>query len=213
MRTLRFTPLLAGLVLMSLAIRLTAQESSEAVAARRETESNLKALSARVEELEASNHSLRVRLDDMRREVQQLREEMRKLADQSGTQEQLRKLADSVKEVDSKRRADNEKVLNELSKLARQMAETPVAPPPAPRATPSPGGGEIRPPHPPSGDKGSEKGIEYVIKSGDTLSGIVTACRGQNLKVTQKLLMEANPDVNWNRLKVGQKIFIPLPNS
>ena len=56
-----------------------------------------------------------------------------------------------------------------------------------------------------------EKGIEYVIKSNDTLSGIVTACRARELKVTQKLMREANPDVNWDRLRVGQKIFIPIP--
>jgi LysM repeat protein len=29
--------------------------------------------------------------------------------------------------------------------------------------------------------------------------------------VTQKQMMDANPGVNWNRLRIGQKIFIPAP--
>ncbi|HAM71777.1 MAG TPA: hypothetical protein DCM86_09055 [Verrucomicrobiales bacterium] len=216
MRTLRCITLFSLLALFP-APALPAQESSEAAASRQLLESNMKALNARIEDLEASNHSLRLRVDDLRRELQQVREETRKLADQSAVQEQIRRLADSVKDVDSKRRADNEKVLAELGKLARQVAETPVAPPPVPRVTPAvndkPAGGEPRT-KVPSGERAqtSEKGIEYVIKSGDTLSGIVTACRAQSLKVSQKTLTEANPEVNWNRLRVGQKIFIPLGN-
>ena len=61
----------------------------------------MKALVARVEDLEASNHSLRSRLDDMRRELQQIREETRKLGDQTPVQEQIRRLAESIKDVDA----------------------------------------------------------------------------------------------------------------
>ncbi|HUG13059.1 MAG TPA: LysM domain-containing protein [Opitutaceae bacterium] len=44
----------------------------------------------------------------------------------------------------------------------------------------------------------------YVVKSGDT--GVKIA-RDNNVSLTA--LMAANPDVNWNRLSVGQKISIP----
>lgn len=44
----------------------------------------------------------------------------------------------------------------------------------------------------------------YIVKSGDT--GVRIA-RDNN--VTLPALMGANPDVDWNRLKVGQKIRIP----
>jgi LysM repeat protein len=44
----------------------------------------------------------------------------------------------------------------------------------------------------------------YVVKSGDT--GVKIA-RDNNVSLTA--LMAANPDVNWNRLNVGQKINIP----
>lgn len=196
-------------------------ESSEAIAIRQQLQQNMITLNARVEELEASNQSLRAKVDDLRRELQQVREEARKLGDRSSIQEQIRKLADSVKEVDAKRRADNEKVLGELAKLGKQISDTPVAPPPSrpiPVSNPrgdstSSGGDKTSRPTSDKVDKGVERGIEYVIKSGDTLSGIVLACRAKEIKVTQRGLKEANPDIaNWDRLRTGQKIFIPVPN-
>ena len=44
----------------------------------------------------------------------------------------------------------------------------------------------------------------YIVKSGDT--GVKIA-RDNNVTLTA--LMGANPDVDWNRLKVGQKIKLP----
>lgn len=45
---------------------------------------------------------------------------------------------------------------------------------------------------------------EYVVKSGDTGSKIAAA---NGVKLAD--LMAVNPDVNWNRLRVGQKIKLP----
>jgi LysM repeat protein len=39
----------------------------------------------------------------------------------------------------------------------------------------------------------------------------VAALQKQGLKVTQKQIMDANPGVNWSKLRIGQKIFIPSP--
>jgi LysM repeat protein len=44
----------------------------------------------------------------------------------------------------------------------------------------------------------------YIVKSGDT--GVKIA-RDNN--VTLSALMGANPDIDWNRLKVGQKVRLP----
>lgn len=215
MRT-RFSSLCLVAVLSLSPVTLPAQETSEAVAVRQALQQNMSALNARVEDLEASNVSLRAKVDDLKREIQQLREEARRLGDHSAVQEQMRRLADSVKEVDSKRRSDNDKVLGELAKLAKQIADTPVAPPPQVR----PHGGSTHNATPatdndskPTPPSAPQKGIEYVIKSGDTLSGVVDSCRQKGLKMTQKIMKEANPDINWDRLRVGQKIFIPIPNS
>jgi beta-lactamase regulating signal transducer with metallopeptidase domain len=50
---------------------------------------------------------------------------------------------------------------------------------------------------------------EYVIRAGDTLSRIVSTFREQGSSITQQALREANPDVHWNRLRIGQRIVIP----
>src|SRR5437867_2592323 len=58
-----------------------------------------------------------------------------------------------------------------------------------------------------------EKGFEYVVQSGDTLLAIVKAYREKNVKVTQDEILKANPGLVATRLKVGQKIWIPAPQS
>lgn len=45
---------------------------------------------------------------------------------------------------------------------------------------------------------------EYIVKSGDTGAKIA-----RSLGVTLADLLAVNPDVNWNRLNVGQKIKLP----
>jgi LysM repeat protein len=56
-----------------------------------------------------------------------------------------------------------------------------------------------------------DKGFEYEVKSGDTLSAIIAAYREQNIKITLKQVLNANPGLDEKKLKVGQKIFIPAP--
>jgi LysM repeat protein len=56
---------------------------------------------------------------------------------------------------------------------------------------------------------GKENGYEYKVAAGDTLSIIAKAYREQGIKVTAEQILKANPGLNPNSLKVGQKIFIP----
>jgi LysM repeat protein len=55
----------------------------------------------------------------------------------------------------------------------------------------------------------SQQGVEHIVKQGETLSGIVAACRQQHIKVTRKEILDANPGLNPDRLIAGKKIFIP----
>jgi hypothetical protein len=55
----------------------------------------------------------------------------------------------------------------------------------------------------------TEKGYWYEIKREDKLSVIVQEYRKKGVKVTLAQVKDANPDVNPNRLLVGQKIWIP----
>jgi LysM repeat protein len=54
-----------------------------------------------------------------------------------------------------------------------------------------------------------QQGVEHVVKQGETLSGIVAACREQHIKVTKKQILDANPGLNPDLLIQGKKIFIP----
>lgn len=51
------------------------------------------------------------------------------------------------------------------------------------------------------------------MKKGDTLSTIVQAYRDNNIKVTMDQILKANPGLKPERMRVGQKIFIPAPQS
>lgn len=56
-----------------------------------------------------------------------------------------------------------------------------------------------------------DKAIEHTIASGDTLSSIVSAYnKEKGLKLTTDLILKANPGLDPLRLKVGQKIMVPL---
>jgi Tfp pilus assembly protein FimV len=86
-----------------------------------------------------------------------------------------------------------------------ELARTLKAPPPAP-ANPPPAA-----PRKTTTSAKEEKGYEYIVQSGDTLTRIVKEYRDAGIKVSQKAIEEANPGVDWNRLKIGQKIWIPAP--
>lgn len=55
------------------------------------------------------------------------------------------------------------------------------------------------------------EGFEHPIAKGDTLGAVVQAYRDQGIKVTRKMVQDANPNVNWDKLVIGRKIFIPKP--
>lgn len=56
-----------------------------------------------------------------------------------------------------------------------------------------------------------ENGYNYSIQDGDYLAKIVSKLNKQGIKVTIPQVKDANPGVNWNKLKVGQVVFIPAP--
>ncbi len=55
------------------------------------------------------------------------------------------------------------------------------------------------------------KVFQYTIQSGDTLSAIVQAYKEKNINVTAAQIQAANPGLKADRLRVGQKIYIPAP--
>jgi len=205
---LLFSGVLAGSFL--LANPSVAQDSPAAAAAEREErETNFRRMNSRVEQLEETLQHQQKLMSDMVAEIRALHEQVDKLkakGESTATQESIRQLAEKIEEVDKKRLADNELISKKFAGIGKELstALTPkvVTPPPAVRQDkPAP----TDPSQPP------DKSFEYKIKDGDTLSRIVTDLRAQGWKVTQKQVMDINPGVNWNRIRIGQTIYIPQP--
>lgn len=180
------------------------------------TEERLNQLSGKIEDLIASQETQRKQLADLRREIESLREQASKPTGNFAAQEDLKRVADAVKEVDRKRLEDYDKIRTTIKDLGTTLAAQP------PQRTKKSDSGTMEiaqvDKHPKSektarSDKSekSEKGFEYTIKSGDTLSGIVAAYREQNIKVTKDQIIGANPGLVPEKMKLGQKIWIPAP--
>lgn len=169
------------------------------------TEERLNKLSGRIDNLTAAQEVLKKRVDELIKDVQSLREQSAKPSTSYTRPEEFDRLADAIKEVDRKRMDDAEKTHAELLKL-RKLLETPVSSTKKGATVKAPKDTTVTP-APPT----SDKGFEYVIKSGDTLDAIVQAYKEKNIKVTVTQIVNANPGLKPERLKVGQKIFIPAP--
>jgi len=167
------------------------------------TEERLNQLSGKIEDLIAGQEAQRKQLTELRREIESVREQSSKPVGNFAAQEDLKHVADAVKEVDRKRLEDYEKIRTTIKDLGATLA---VQPPQKTKRS-EPPTEMAKADKPPK----AEKGFEYTIKSGDTLSGIVAAYREQNIKVTKDQIMAANPGLVAEKMKLGQKIWIPAP--
>lgn len=165
-------------------------------------EQRIRELSGRIETLIEGQEAQRKRMEDLYRQVDGLREKQNRPQPEYASQEDLRRLADAMREVDRKRLDDYERIREELRKLGRtirdSVAERPPKPSPAaPRET--------------SPEPVSENGREYEVKPGDTLSTIIQAYRNRNIKVTLDEILKANPGLKPDRMQAGRTIWIPAP--
>jgi len=172
------------------------------------TDEKLNKLSGHVEDLLAAKAEQDKRIAALVKEVESLREQAGKPTGDYATREDLRKLAEKfaekLQEIDDKRVADSKRIADAIEKLAKAPAGGGLKTPKAPK-TPVEDSGKS------SGAAGGgpEKGFEYVIVSGDSLSIIAQKCREQGVKVTTEQIQKANPGLKERNLQVGQKIFIP----
>jgi LysM repeat protein len=171
-----------------------------AVAARQEAEENYKGLKGHVEDLLAAQAEQEKHLAALAREISELREQVSKPAGNYAGAEDLKRLAETIQEIDKKRQADKELILEQFAKLERIVTAAPTRAPVKPSAT------EVVPA---AGPKPDETGYNYVIKKGDRLALIAKAYQNAGVKVTAERIQQANPGLDPARLIVGKKIFIP----
>ena len=168
------------------------------------TQERLDKLSGRIEDLTAAQEAMKKQIAELSREVEGVREQSGRPNSSYARQEDLSRLAEAIKEVDRKRMDDAEKIQAQLLNL-RKVLE---APPPQSKKS------SVSTPKDTSSTASSstpEKGFEYTVKSGDTLDAIALGCKEKNIKVTVAQILKANPGLKAERLKVGQKVFIPAP--
>ena len=155
-------------------------------------------LNGKIQDLLEAQAAQTKRLDALEKEIGELRDKVSQPAavNDSASTEDLKKLAAQVQEIDRKRVADNEQIIKVISKLGSTVRRTP---PTAPISNDTP----------PLAPGTKQKGYDYEIHSGDTVSGIAKAYRAQGVKVTSEQILAANPGLNPSSLIVGKKIFIP----
>jgi len=169
-------------------------------------EERLNKLSGYIEELQAAKVGMDKRITALVKEVESVRD-ANKANGNLATQDDVKRLADAIKEVDRKRLEDYEKIHQELEKLAKALS-APLPQKSATVAKPK----EKKTPERDLGASGAanEKGFEHTVAAGDTLSTIAQAYREQlKIKVTVDDIQRVNPGLNPNRLIVGKKIWIP----
>ena len=207
-------------VLLSSAFAAGALRAADAVtlAAQQEAQDNYKRLTATFEEFQTTPLAQQKQISALASELSKLRDEVAHNNNNSSTQEAIRRLNEQILKVDESRIADNRRIQEALERLGKAITELGKVQPP-PRSRPSvgndggtssvTGGTGSRPAT--SGANAVEDGFDYVIKDGDRLDKIVARYREEKIMVTTKAIKDANPNVDWSRLKIGQHIFIPKP--
>lgn len=173
-------------------------------------EERLNKLSGQVEDLLAAKAEQDKRIAVLLREVEGLRDQLGKPSPNYASVEDVRKLAETVKEVDRKRIEDNQEVARQIESIVKAASgsgrndKRPQEKKNTATKNPDTSGS--------SNSAGSrETGFEYEITSGDTLSTIAEAYRAKGVKVTVDEILKANPGLKERSLRVGQKIFVPSP--
>ncbi len=169
------------------------------------TEERLNKLSGQIEDLISAQKALQQQVNSLSREVAQLRDQAaNKPAVDYASNEDLKRLSETIKEVDRKRMDDYEKIRAEIVKLGNAV----TAPPARPRTRPTPTTEQSITPDKPARP---EAGFEYVVEKGDSLSVIVQRVREKGIKVTMDQVLKANPGLKPEKMRAGQKLFIPAP--
>jgi LysM repeat protein len=170
------------------------------------SEERFNKLAGQIEDLRAGQEALGKRIEALLKHFESMRGQMDKPSGNYASDEDLKRLAEAVKEIDRKRLEDYEKIRTELKNLGKSLAApTPVSHKTAPPVVADNANSEK--------SNIPDKGFEYQVKKGETLSMIVQAYRDNNIKITTDQVLKANPGLKPEKMRVGQKIFIPAPQS
>jgi predicted RNase H-like nuclease (RuvC/YqgF family) len=216
-----------AIFLLTVSSSFSAQEASRAaaIAEQQDAAERYQRLSAQIEDLLTANATLQRRVGELENELRKTRAEM--LAEiskvesraESGnsklvSQDQLKKVIESINDVDKKRADEDKKIVDSLRKSLKDLEKLPTLAPAVPTPTPTPNKNTEHA----TASSGPMKGFEHTVAKGEYLTSIIKAYnealkeKGVTKKITQDMVMKANPDLNPNKMVIGQKIFIPDPS-
>jgi LysM repeat protein len=189
------------------------------------TEERLNKLSGSIADLRESQDALKKQIERLAKEIEMLREQTSKPTGNYASADDLKSLVKSIEEVDRKRMKDFDTVDSTLKKLKAELLKP--APGSKKSAVSSNGdaGAEKTQADKTTVDKGTadktssdkpagdDKAYPYVIKKGDTLEALVLAYKEKNIKITVDQILKANPGLKPEKMYIGQKIWIPAPQS
>lgn len=158
-------------------------------------------MSGYIQDLEEKNTAQQKQIDALVKEVTTLREHQQaQPTTATASQEDLRDLAKKVQEIEEKRKSDRAWLEKEFDRLAKLASKPVISKPPTADRTPD------------NSANLPKDALEHTIASGDTLSTIAAAySKETGKKITIDLILRANSGLKAERLVVGKKILIPIP--
>lgn len=169
-------------------------------------------LAGEVADLREANLAQQKRIALLQKEVDALREALRDTQERSiskmgdfATREDLKRIVDQISEVDRRRESDRKLILQEFENLGKSISKS------SHRREPEPDRTEPAKPF-----VGSVFPYEVNAKDG-SLSQILSAYNADLQKrglpsVSIRDVQQANPGLNPDRIYVGQKLNLPVPD-
>jgi len=209
-------------ILVSALLAGSVARAADAVtlAAQQEMLDNYKRLTATIEEFQTTQAAQQKQISALSSELSKVRDELARNTGEAANKESIRQLGEQIRRVDEARIADNKRIQDALERLGETIRKMPVGAPRRTTATelgnPQPVGvGKMASPRSNTNASGGAEeglGFEYTVQTGDHHLGIIVKrYNDEKIPVTKSAIMAANPNVDWTRLKIGQKIFIPKP--
>lgn len=192
-----------SLILTVLLVTMVAPLRAQDVAS---LEERVKRLTGYVQDLQEANANQKKQIEALERDLATMREQLQNQPKTAAASpDDLRELARKIQDVDEKRKSDNELIAREIKALAKVAAGSPSG-----RGTQSPRANANRA-EPLPADLPKEA-LEHTVVEGEFLSTIAAAySKEKGVKITTALILKANPNLKPERMKVGQKILIPIP--
>ena len=144
------------------------------------TQQQIDKLSGQIQDMLEAQAAQTKRIDALEKEIGDLRDKLNQpaAANDSASADDLKKLAAQVQEIDRKRQADNEQILKTIEKLGKVSGGSAGTQIVAGGRTDDFDGQRD------ANAAGPQKGYDYTIAAGDTVSAIAKAYRAQGVKVT-----------------------------